>query len=178
MTTQTSESRTTIARAAAWRWSGPSRLLFAGVVVVLLAFALVPSRLIEARDVSSGDVLGCGQAMTLRFTHSMFGGDVSETYRASPSGVERMRLVTELAAAAEYYVWTEEVERVEDGFEVRVTPQAFDEIVILVDKTGSPNLIVGDADRVLDLRALVGDGGRVRLRSRVVTPIERLFAPC
>ena len=147
-------------------------------MVVLLPFALVPSRLIEARDMASGDVLGCGQSMTLRFTHSMYGGDVAETYQASASGVERIRLVAELAAAAEYYAWTEEVERVEDGFEVRVAPHAFDEIVILVEGIGKPHLIVEGAGRVLNLRALVGDGGRVRLRSRVITPIERLLGPC
>lgn len=116
--------------------------------------------------------------MTLRFTHSMYGGFVAETYQASASGVERTRLVTELAAAAEYYAWTEDVERVEDGFEVRATPQAFDEIVILVEDIGKPHLIVAGAGRVLNLRSLVGDGGRVRLRSQLVTPIGRLLGPC
>lgn len=160
------------------RWPRQSRLLLGVALVVLLPFALVPSRLIEASDLASGDVLGCGGSMTLRFTHSMYGGDVAETYQASASGVERIRLVAELAAAAEYYAWTAEVERVEDGFEVRVSPQAFDEVVILVEEIGSPSLAVEGVGGVLDLRSLAGDGGRVRLRSRVVTPIERLLGPC
>jgi hypothetical protein len=153
-------------------------LAVAVAAAVLLPFALSPSRLIEARDVSSGETLGCGESITVRFTHSMFGGDVAESYEASSTGVKRIRLVTERAAAAEYYAWTEEVVRVEDGFEVRVAPHAFDEIVILVDDVGAHRLIMGGDGRVLDLRDLVGDGGRVRLRSQLLTPIERLFGPC
>ena len=148
------------------------------VPVVLLLLALLPSRLIEARDLSTGNVLGCGESMTLRFTHSMFGGDVAETYVASSTGVERTRLVTERAAAAEYYAWTEEVVPIEGGYEVRVAPHAFDTIVIRINEVGAHRLSVGEADRPLNLRTLVGDGGRVRLRSQEVTLIERLLGPC
>ncbi|MDQ2683448.1 MAG: hypothetical protein M3Y37_07965, partial [Chloroflexota bacterium] len=78
MTTQKTERQTSISRTAGRRWRRPSRRLLAVVVVVfvLLLVAFVPSRRIEARDVSSGDVLGCGKSITVRFTHSMFGGDV------------------------------------------------------------------------------------------------------
>lgn len=157
------------------RWP---RLLVVVILVVVMPFAFIPSRHIEARDVSTGATLGCGEVMTLHFTHSMFGGDVAETYEASSAGVERTHLITERAAAAEYYAWTSEVVRVEAGFKVVATPQAFDAIVILVDEVRGQHLFVEDGDLVLNLHALVGDGGRVRLQSEVVTPIERLFDAC
>lgn len=178
MTRRTIGSSQVTGRSGARRGPRWSRLVIVVILVVVLPFALIPSRLIEARDVSTGTLLGCGGSMTLHFTHSMFGGVVAETYEATSAGVERTRLVTERAAAAEYYAWTDEVVRVEAGFEVLVTPHAFDAIVVLVDEIGEHRLFVNGADLVLNLRSMVGDGGRVRLQSQVVTPIERLFGAC
>lgn len=88
-----------------------------------------------------------GTPITFRFTHSMYGGAVSETYRVRDDGLlERQRMVTENAAAAEYYASDGAVRTVPDGYEVIAPPFATDRLAIRVDARGNHRLTIGTAE--------------------------------
>ena len=87
-----------------------------------------------------------GSTVTLGFTHSMYGGDVRETYRVTPDGtLERLRMVTGRAAAAEYYATDGQVLTTGDGYEVIAPPFATRELFVRVDARGDHWLTVGPA---------------------------------
>lgn len=128
-------------------------LLLAGVGLgLMLAMSLLQP--VTWVDVTTGDGarLGCVRVdgetpITLRFTHSMFGGAVSETYRVRDDGLlERRRMVTENAAAAEYYATDGAIRAVPDGYEVIAPPFATDRLAIRVDARGNHHLTIGTAE--------------------------------
>jgi hypothetical protein len=103
-----------------------------------------------------------GTLVTLTFTHSMYGGDVSETYAAAPDGtLARRRIVTANAAAAEYYATDGRVDRTGTGYEVIAPPFTTRELVIRADARGDHRLTVGGETR--SLAALLDAPTQVRI---------------
>lgn len=127
------------------------------MAMVLTGILLQPVTLLRVMT-EDGDILVCQQidangAVTLVFTHSMYGGEVRETWRAQGNELVRDAIVTENAAAAEYYATDGVVERVRDGFEVTSPPIEIDALVIRIGQIGKHRLRVGQeevflADRV------------------------------
>lgn len=124
----------------------------AGVIiaVVLLALPGVLSQpaLAVTLVTGEGDQLTCtrvapGARVELQFTHSMYGGYVREVYRVDPAGtLSRQRIVTEHAAAAEYYATDGRTRRQDDGWEVLAPPFATRELVIRVDDRGDHRITI------------------------------------
>lgn len=84
-----------------------------------------------------------GAPITLTFTHSMHGGDVSETWALDDDArLIRQRIVTDNAAAAEYYATDGRVVRDGEGFTVLAGPFATDELIVRVDGIGNHRLTV------------------------------------
>lgn len=126
-------------------------IALAGVILALLGIAALsaqPSLVLRATT-GEGIVLACeqvapGTTVDLTFTHSMYGGFVRETYRVTPDGrLGRERIVTERAAAAEYYATDGRTRRVDDGHEVIAPPFTTEALVIRVDARGDHRLVVG-----------------------------------
>lgn len=91
-----------------------------------------------------------GTAVTLEFTHSMYGGSVRETYQVGDDGdLERRQIVTENAAAAEYYATDGRTRRVEGGHEVLGAPFTTDELMVRVDDRGDHRLMIGSTSHRL-----------------------------
>lgn len=94
-----------------------------------------------------------GTPVILTFTHSMYGGFVRETYRTNRDSLTRTGIVTENAAAAEYYAWYGEVKSTTDGYEVVAPEVEMGELPVIVDQIGRHRLQIGD--RTIDLAALL-----------------------
>lgn len=81
----------------------------------------------------------------LQFTHSMYGGYVRESWRVTPARqLDRVRFVTENAAAAEYYATDGSSFRAEDGFVVPGEPLLQSELIVRVNSRGNHWLTVDD----------------------------------
>ena len=136
-------------------------------VVVLLGSAMAPVSLvyIEGPD---GASLVCGRVsnsttIALTFTHSMYGGDVTEFYLvADGDGLIRTMILTDNAAAAEYYAWDGAVREVDDRFEVIVPDQLFGPLAVRVDAIGNHRL--GIDGKLFSLAEIVDGSARVWLR--------------
>lgn len=119
------------------------------LVLIALPGILLQPGLVVSVTTDDGHVLVCtragrGDRLMLTFTHSMFGGDVRETYRINSEGVLiRERMVTDNAAAAEYYATDGRTEQHADGFEVFSEPFSTEEMVIRVDTRGNHRFTVG-----------------------------------
>lgn len=129
-----------------------------GPLIALLAAAALagllaqPATRLEART-DDGRLLACrrvapGDTVTLVFTHSMYGGEVRETWRVMGGGLLRERIVADRAAAAEYYATDGAVERVDGGFAVIAPPLAVDVLRVRVDHVGQHRLRFGPGDEV------------------------------
>lgn len=127
----------------------PRRIATASLVLVvamLAGLALTPITLV----VVSGEhgPIACARTtvaseITLTFTHSMYGGDVSESFRRGENGtLDRTAILTDNAAAAEYYAWTGEVRTVGDRFEVVAPPASFTVLPFRIDHIGNHRLTV------------------------------------
>ena len=81
-----------------------------------------------------------GSTVTLVFTHSMYGGEVRETWRVDGDSLDRVRIVTDNAAAAEYYATDGRIRRVGGGFEVIVPPARIDRLPFRIDHIGNHRL--------------------------------------
>ncbi len=101
------------------------------------------------------------EGVTLVYTHSMFGGDVRETFVPSGQSLRRVEMTTANGAAADYYAFTVDVTRVGDRYRVDVPPEDFQEIVVRVDDVGNHRLIV--AGETIDMVAAAGNAHPVRL---------------
>lgn len=87
-----------------------------------------------------------GTPVVLEFTHSMYGGFVQEHYRINDEGIlERQQVITENAAAAEYYATDGQTRRIVGGFEVMGGTLVTDDLIIRVDDRGDHWLTVGPA---------------------------------
>jgi hypothetical protein len=124
-------------------------LALVGVAAMLGTAMLQPVSWVQAVT-ADGTRIACGRVsgatpITLTFTHSMFGGYVDEHYRLRDGEtLERVRIVTERAAAAEYYATDGMVRRVDDGYEVIAPPYSTDRLVIRVDARGDHRLTIGE----------------------------------
>lgn len=128
------------------------RSTVAGLVlatVVMLGIALSPRQLI-AVTTEGNEPLVCrpisrNTPVTLVFTHSMYGGDVRETFVAAEG--ERLRrtsIVTDNAASAEYYATDGRIARIEGGYLLLVPETMFDDLVFRIDGIGQHRLLIGD----------------------------------
>ncbi len=116
--------------------------------IVLLAGALlVPVTIVEVRPDDGQPVachrLGSGETIDVSFTHSMYGGLVTEHWRADGSTLVRVRMVTENAAAAEYYAWDGRIQPVAGGYEVTGAAVQATELRVMVDDIGDHQLQIG-----------------------------------
>lgn len=117
-------------------------------LVSLPGIALQPVFALEVVT-GEGAVVACvpapaGTPVTLSFTHSMFGGFVRESYVVTPDGaLQRQRVVTEHASAAEYYATDGRIQKTPQGFEVLAGPFITGDLVVRVDQRGNHRLTVG-----------------------------------
>ncbi|CAA9556872.1 MAG: hypothetical protein AVDCRST_MAG87-1266 [uncultured Thermomicrobiales bacterium] len=158
----------------------------AGLVlaIVLVAGAgLIPVTVLRVSS-PGGEIATCasvrrGEAVTLVFRNSMFGGDVRETFEvAGDRSLLRTRVVTDNAASAEYYAWDGRVEPVADGFQVMVPLQAHAELTIRVDQVGRHRLRIGD--REIALFPMVQGSAPARLhiaREPLISRLAGAFDP-
>ncbi|HEX2184977.1 MAG TPA: hypothetical protein VHN78_05680 [Chloroflexota bacterium] len=130
---------------------------------------------VEVRDLDEGGrllatvpLLAPG-TFDLLFTHSMYGGEVVETYRVAgqPSPrLERSAVRTERSGAAEYYARYGDFRRGSEGWVLETERLELARLPLRVDRTGSPAIQVGA--RRLPLLGLVPDGHLAELRPVVV----------
>lgn len=133
-------------------------------VAALLPALLAPTPMLRAADVTGGRVVLCRPAtapLVLAYTHSMFGGEVRETFVAADGGLRRVEMTTANAAAAEYYAYNRDVEEIGGRFRVVAPDVEFGEIVVRVDAVGDHRLIADET--AVDLLKEAGDGHRVKL---------------
>jgi hypothetical protein len=137
------------------------------VVVAIVSMVLTTSgtavRVVRGDD---GSVLVCqrvapGTRVDLTFTHSMYGGDVTEAWSVSGDSLERVSILTDNAAAAEYYAWDSQVERSGDRFRVVTTPLQEPALVVRVDQIGQHRLMI--ENEIHDLWTTIGGTAQVRI---------------
>ena len=157
--------------------------LIAGVLTAIATLALLAPRpagpTVEVRDLDDGGRLvgrldlGESSAFTLRFTHSMYGGSVAETYRVvlpPAPHLERTTVHTEHGGAAEYYARYGNLYEVADGWIVETPPMQLERLSLRVDQVGRP-LLTTDLEQV-SLLSLVPAGHVVELRPGGSSPRE------
>ncbi len=135
-------------------------------VMVLAGLVMTPVTLVSVTG--DGDRamvcerVGRESTIALTFTHSMYGGDVTETYVPGDNGrLLRTSILTANAAAAEYYAWDGAVARTGDRFEVMISDEAFPSIPVRVDQIGKHRMTIDGA--TVDLAAMVHGSEGVRL---------------
>lgn len=127
-----------------------TRAVLAAILAgVMLATALMQPVSLLRVETEMGELTLCtpvdaGSPVTLAFTHSMFGGFVRETYTIEGDRLVRQQIVTENAAAAEYYATDGRIQRVPEGYEVLAGPFSTDELVVRVDAIGNHRLTAGE----------------------------------
>ena len=129
------------------------RIIALLIMILLMVPVLIssPQQILQARA-ENGEVIACavvndGDVVQLQFTHSMFGGYVRERWQVTPDGrLNRVRFVTENAAAAEYYATDGSSYEADDGFVVPGDPLQQPELVIRVNNRGNHILTVNDAE--------------------------------
>lgn len=146
-------------------------------VIALAGVSLQPVTVLTMTT-DDGATLVCrrmapASTVTLVFTHSMYGGEVRETWRADGAALGRVRIETDNAAAAEYYAYDGRVERTDTGFEVVVPPFRTDELPVRVDQVGRHRLRFG-ADEV-SLAEQVNDSVAAMMSVSQVALMEWLF---
>jgi hypothetical protein len=136
------------------------------VALVLLTACAPAPKVLEIRDLDAGGpvirrlALGNGE-FRLEFTHSMYGGWVSETYLTSRE-LTRTGVRTQNPGAAEYYALYGNLRRLEGEWVVDVAPLQLARLPVRVDRTGRPALIL--AGQRVELLELVPDGHLAELR--------------
>lgn len=119
-----------------------------GIGIMLATSLLQPVTWLQVTT-DDGTRIACARVdedtpITLVFTHSMYGGFVAEHYRLRADGMlERERMVTENAAAAEYYATDGRIRQTTEGYEVLAAPFVADELPIRVDARGDHQLTIG-----------------------------------
>ncbi len=151
------------------------------VVTALLGMSLQPvTRLAVTTD--DGRALVCrpittGDAVTLVFTHSMYGGGVRESWGVVDDRLVRTGIETDRAAAAEYYATDGGVERTSGGFAVISPPLTVDALIVRVDQVGRHRLRVSGADEI-SLADRVEDSAAVTIRARHQALLQQVVAGC
>jgi hypothetical protein len=123
------------------------------VALVATGSVLMPGPVVTLTT-DAGDRIACRsvaeeETFALVFTHSMYGGEVRETFAIADQRLIRTAVTTENAAAAEYYAYDGQVEPDPDGFRVIVSPLPLDEVVIQLDRIGQQRLRFGDTEIAL-----------------------------
>ncbi len=142
-------------------------------VMVVAGVAMTPVTLVTVTG-EAGETIVCERvdqesSISLIFTHSMYGGEVTETFQpVSPSALLRTSILTDNAAAAEYYAWDGQVRPSGERFEVIMPDQEFSSLPIQVDQIGAHRLTIDDA--TVDMAAMVDGSEGVRL-SLVTRPL-------
>lgn len=132
------------------------RVLAVLIILLLMVPVLTrsPQQYVQVRA-ENGDLIACipvstGDVVQLQFTHSMYGGYVREQWRVTPENqLNRVRFVTENAAAAEYYATDGRSYEADDGFVVPGEPLQQPELVIRVNNRGNHVLTVNGETRHL-----------------------------
>lgn len=143
------------------------------VLGVVAGIRRPPPPALDVRDLDAGGrLLGTIRlderaTFQLLFTHSMYGGDVAETYQVAWSGPAAPSLVrstvrTTTGGAAEYYARYGNFRRDGDGWIVQTDPLQVPRLRLVVDKVGAPRVRVGE--RETPLLSLVPEGQLVELR--------------
>ncbi|HET8521681.1 MAG TPA: DUF1850 domain-containing protein [Thermomicrobiales bacterium] len=133
---------------------------------------------LRATDLDDGRVVVCehvliGEPIILTFTHSMYGGDVRETFIPTEDGrLQRIEMTTANEAAAEYYAYDAPVIREHGRFRVDVPPEMYEDVVIHVDHVGHHRLTVNG--RQIDLLRRAGDEHDVQIQVRRIGLKARL----
>ena len=135
------------------------------IVAVLGMVLWTPVTAVQVTD-ENGNTIACvrtapGDPVVLTFTHSMYGGDVTEIWTVGDGGLDRVRILTDNAASAEYYAWDGQVERAGQRFEVVTQPLHEPALLVRVDQIGRHRLTIGD--RNIDLMAMVDTTAQVRI---------------
>lgn len=152
-----------------------SRRTTAGLVlavVLVTGVALTPVQVLRVRSpdrsIATCRVVRRGDAFTLIFQNSIYGGDVRETFQVTANNaLLRTHVITANAGAAEYYAWDGRVRPTPDGYLVDVPPRIYPELTIRVDQTGDHHLRFGDQEI-----ALAND-----LQGSMATRIDVVSAP-
>ena len=150
--------------------TGPILILALVAIGVMLGVSLLQPVSWVRVVTAEGTLVACARVdvdtpIALTFTHSMFGGFVTERYRLDADGMlERQAMVTENAAAAEYYATDGRIRPVAGGYEVVTPPFATDRLVIRVDARGDHRLTVGGV--TLRLYDQLGASTQVTLEGR------------
>jgi hypothetical protein len=142
--------------------------LFLGVILLLMAPMLLasPAQSLQVRT-DTGALVWCTavsrhDTVQLQFTHSMFGGYVREQWRVTPGNeLQRVRFVTENAAAAEYYATDGTSYHADDGYVVPGEPLQQPVLVVRVNQRGNHYLSVGGTS--VHLAGLVSQSTQVRI---------------
>lgn len=151
---------------------GRMRSLVALLAAVTLAGLLLQSVSVLRVVTLAGDVLACrvmgrDDRVTLVFTHSIYGGEVRETWRLAAGDLARERIVADKAAAAEYYATDGATVRVEGGFEVVAAPLNVPELRFRVDQIGNHRLRFADDEEIPMAEGVDGSAGAVMSVARV-----------
>ncbi|MDQ3045174.1 MAG: DUF1850 domain-containing protein [Chloroflexota bacterium] len=147
----------------------------------LLAASLLiaPTTALTVTDQTEGGIVLCfvprrDEPFTLSFTHSMFGGEVRETYTLTTDAkLQRQEITTANLAAAEYYAYTAGVSQAGERYRLELPAATFDRLDVLVDEVGHHRL--STAERRVDLLAVTGDGHHVELQAQSLSLLTRLF---
>lgn len=144
----------------------------AGAILAMLLVIMIPtltttgSSSLQVRT-ANGEERWCvdanaGTEVQVQFTHSMYGGFVREAWRITPDyQLERVRFVTENAAAAEYYAADGSSYKSDDGYVVPGSPLQESELVIRVNNRGNHQLKVGDVH--IDMAGGLQESTQVRI---------------
>lgn len=157
----------------------PCVLLAATVVLGLL---LQPVTLLTVTT-ESGHRLVCsqmaqGEPVTLVFTHSMYGGEVRETWLPDGDRLTRTGITTDLAAAAEYYATDGDVERTETGFVVQAPPLTVAEFTVRIDQIGNHRLRIGHGTSEMSLANQIDGSAAARFTTERPTLLHYLLQGC
>src|SRR5665811_504281 len=128
-------------------WRGQWPVVATLAAIALVGLLLQPLTVVKVAT-ADGAVLACrriapASVVTLVFTHSMYGGEVRESWRADGSRLARVRIETDNAAAAEYYATNGRVERTDHGFTLIAPPLEVGALAIRVDQIGKHRLRFG-----------------------------------
>lgn len=145
--------------------------MLVGVMVLVMVPGLVSTagQSIQVQT-SNGEIVWCTSAhksgmVQLQFTHSMYGGHVREQWQVTPDNqLERIRFVTENAAAAEYYATDGSSYLAEDGYVVPTDALVQPELVVRVNSRGNHVLTVDDQS--VNLAELLFSSTQVRITAK------------
>jgi hypothetical protein len=118
------------------------------IAIIMLAGAMLTPVTIVRVQPGDGQPIIChqlasGESIVVSFTHSMYGGLVTETWHAAGTALVRDRMVTENAAAAEYYAWDGRILPVAGGYEVIAPPAQTAQLRVMIDDIGNHHLRIG-----------------------------------